>query len=109
MRLLTALWAFSICASALDLRQFKIGPSDHTKREQAAVQMLVDEVYKRTQIWILPMQYGETLSVHPQIFVRRGRGPAEGYRIRRADRHLIIEGNDERGVLFGIGRLLREM
>ncbi len=38
---------------------------------------------------------------------RSGSGPAEGYSIRIEGRTVRVAGNDARGVLFGVGRLLR--
>ncbi len=67
--------------------------------------MLRDEVQKRTQIQ-LPIT---PLAGSPAITISRGRGPAEGYSLRVAGSQASIVANDERGMLFGIGRLLREM
>jgi hypothetical protein len=97
-----------LCASALDLREAKLRPDGAgTAREVAAATMLVDEVFKRTQIRI--DGFAPVTQSRPGIHVRRKQGPAEGYRVFVQRNAVIVEGNDERGVLFGIGRLLREM
>jgi hypothetical protein len=135
----------------LDLSQaVVVAPAELSRREQRAVQMLLDEVEKRTMIrWKVTSSWSkEDL---PVIAVRRhasrkskvegrkskqqadldsilsisfaralgggqradrdGIPPAEGYRIevQPSRRAVFVIGNDERGVLFGVGRLLREM
>ncbi|MGA2136344.1 MAG: hypothetical protein ABSH50_28980 [Bryobacteraceae bacterium] len=40
---------------------------------------------------------------------RRFKGPPEGYAIRSSAHEVAISGSDSRGILFGIGRLLREL
>jgi hypothetical protein len=106
-----------------------VAPSDLSAREKKAVEMLIDEVAKRTRIrWKLVSEWprGEKT---PAIVVGQGaqlerqfpetapllkrQAPAagaEGYRIQTAKRGLVlVAGNDPRGVLFGAGRLLREL
>ena len=77
-----------------------------TGPERKAVTMLVDEVEKRTGIrWpVAPSASGQRI----EVTVARA-GPAEGYHIEVAADSVRVTGNDARGVLFGIGRLLREM
>ena len=97
---------FTAQASGLDLAKARLAtPSGLSKRESQAVEMLRDEVQKRTQIQlpILPVTGG------PAISISRGRGPAEGYSLQVAGAKVSIVANDERGMLFGIGRLLREL
>jgi hypothetical protein len=86
---------------ALDLRTaaVKCTPSDNK-----AAAVLIEEVEKRTQIrW--PLNAGGS----PAITLERGSGPAEGYRIRVANGGVTVSGSDARGVLFGVGRLLRSL
>ncbi len=65
--------------------------------------MLVEEVERRSGVrWGLGG--GE-----PVVRIGRGTGPAEGYHLRIAAGGVAVTGNDERGVLFGAGRLLREL
>ena len=97
---------FAAQAAELDLSEARLTlPSGLSKREAKAVEMLRDEVQKRTQIQ-LPIA---TSAVGPAIAISRGRGPAEGYSLQVAGSQASIIANDERGMLFGIGRLLREM
>ncbi len=102
----------AICAG-LDLTNaVVVTPSALSGPERKAVTMLVDEVEKRTLIhW--PVQTGMPSDGKPAIeLTRLGRGPAEGYRfdVRASGAPAVaIAGNDARGVLFGIGRLLRTL
>jgi hypothetical protein len=68
-----------------------------------AVTMLVEEVEKRAGV------HWSRADAGANVVVTQGSGPAEGYSIR-VDRGVVrVTGNDARGVLFGIGRLLRAM
>jgi hypothetical protein len=97
---------FAAHAADLDLSKARLAlPTGLSKREAKAVEMLRDEVHKRTRIQ-LPIS---TPAGGPTITVSRGRGPAEGYSLRVAGSQVSIAANDERGMLFGIGRLLREL
>jgi hypothetical protein len=97
---------FAASAVGLDLSNAHLVlPSGLSKRESKAVEMLRDEVQKRTQIQ-LPIAPSGADAV---IAISRGRGPAEGYSLQVAGSRVSIIANDERGMLFGIGRLLREM
>jgi hypothetical protein len=76
--------------------------------ETKAVTVLVEEVEKRSQIrW--PISHTRPPAGTPVVFVERGSGPAEGFRIRTEGLTVTISGNDPRGVLFGVGKLLREL
>jgi hypothetical protein len=116
-----------VAETLLDLRSAVIVVSPRaTVREQTAVQVLVDEVRKRT--WItLPVQSTWPEAGRPVISVARlgtlQGGPsstgglatpgAEGFQIAVTAAgqtpHVTVAGADERGVLFGVGRLLREL
>ncbi len=89
--------------SALDLSRAVV-----VSQQKAAV-MLVEEVEKRTQIrW--PVAQARPSASVPVIEVRLGgAGQPEGYRIRVAGGAVSVVGNDARGVLFGVGRLLRAL
>lgn len=98
-------------------------------REKKAVEMLVDEVRKRTLIrWAvvnaLPTsQDVPAIVVGPHSKIRLLAATAvkpaattdanrpEGYQIvtRGSPPIVTVAGNDERGVMFGVGRLLREL
>jgi hypothetical protein len=108
-----------------------IGPASPNLHQQTALQVLVEEVEKRTQIH-LPLQAGSgaDAAAKPRIVVgtrdslkaRAGEIPgglpsvnppgAEGYVLRvdasRKPATVFVIGADDRGVLFGVGRLLRE-
>lgn len=117
-------------ANSVDLaKAVVVTPSDLTHREQKAVAMLVDEVAKRTQIrWSvttdwpkssetpvisigqepsLTKAFSQTSAPLKSLAMEKG---ADGYRvIVESPSTLVVAGNDERGVLFGAGRLLREL
>jgi hypothetical protein len=105
-------------------------PTGLTATERQAVTMLVEEVEKRTQIrWqrtdALPQPGQAVIAVGPldvlrnsgtriaELDANRTAGPAEGFRltVRVQDGvpTVLVAGNDARGVMFGVGRLLREM
>ncbi len=117
-------------SATIDLtRAVIVVPSDASAREKKAVAMLVDEVEKRSQIrWQVaaesPKTDGAAFVVvgretnltrdYPQTKPWLARQPAtagaEGYRIQMPEKAtVLVVGNDERGVLFGVGRLLREL
>jgi hypothetical protein len=109
-----------------------VTPPKLSPPEQRAVRLLVEEVEKRTLIrWevshIWPADSVPVIGVGPVSALASFSGPfakkiaaqpevkgAEGFRIytdketRPAPTVLVI-GNDARGVLFGVGRLLREL
>ncbi len=94
-------------AFALDLTNSVVKtPADLRGPERKAVEMLVDEVAARTQGLRWPLNAAGGSAV---IEIRRGTGPAEGYTLRTDARGVTISGNDVRGVLFGIGHLLRSL
>ncbi|MCA9160514.1 MAG: hypothetical protein KDA72_19420, partial [Planctomycetales bacterium] len=106
-----------------------VAPADLSPRETKAVSMLVEEVAKRSQIqWSVSHDWPEPSQL-PVIAVGRDdnlrrdfphtvagldRIPApsgaEGYRVQTEPHStVLVVGNDPRGVLFGVGRLLREL
>jgi hypothetical protein len=129
------LFACLCCAMsgrALDLRNAVIVSAPNASpRQKQAVKMLVEEAEKRTSIrW--PQQTAWPATNVPVIAVglksalSEFTGPhaeglqsspassaPEGYRlcVRKAEHNpaVVILGNDERGVLFGVGGLLREL
>ncbi|HEV3137396.1 MAG TPA: hypothetical protein VGZ26_05820 [Pirellulales bacterium] len=112
---------------AADLSQaVVVTPANLSGPEKKAVGMLLDEVQKRTQIrWRVasawPMKAEAVIAVGPTSALAAFAGPlgdelkqepagkAEGFRIRGKRSTVLVAGNDERGVLFGIGWLLRHM
>ena len=70
--------------------------------------MLVDEVEKRTGLtWPVSSSSadGPVITIHHAT----GTGPTEGFRLAVRNKGIDIQGNDDRGTLFGIGRFLREL
>jgi hypothetical protein len=105
-------------------------PANQSRHEKKAVEMLLDEVRKRSQIrWEVIHKWPQSTSVVIAIgqapalaalvgtplkkLIDQSSGPKEGFRLfaKRLQRNdaFFVSGNDERGVLFGIGRLLREL
>ena len=80
--------------------------------ERKAVVMLVEEVEKRTGIrWPVHQTPSEgigSVGIRVEVSLRQG-SPAEGYRVEVSGNTVRVAGNDARGVLFVVGRLLREM
>ena len=136
---LSCVWVASVSPGAaqeqvVDLRDaVVVTAAELSGPEAAAVDLLLDEVEKRTIIrWDVVHEWPADLSI-PVLAVgqaatagewaaalapRLGLGAetrlAEGYRIRtivegRPAPAVLIAGNDPRGVLFGIGRLLQEL
>ena len=113
--------------AAIDLRSAVVVTSARpTAREKKAVQVLVEEVQKRTLI-TLPVA-NSSVAGRPSIRIGRiGSLPggarsspaglsnpgAEGFQLvatgSGAAAEVTVAGADERGVLFGVGRLLREL
>lgn len=87
---------------ALDLSGATVVAAPNLK----AVTVLVEEVEKRTGIRWPVERRAEGVRIEIN---RRSGGPAEGYRIEVRDGSVRVTGNDARGVLFGAGRLLREL
>src|SRR5437899_3232476 len=114
-------------AGALDLsKALVLTPANLSVPEKKAVSMLLDEVEKRSQIrWTsarelpadrLPVIAVGQCSALKQFADATEPGDelvSEGYRVRvqnAPDRQVVlVAGNDSRGVLFGVGRLLREL
>jgi hypothetical protein len=118
-------------ATALDLsKAMVICPPALEPAERKAVLMLEEEAQKRTQIrWDQTAGWpsdGVVIAVGPASKIGQFAGPygdeiskakgppgAEGYRLfvtkGKGASAVFVIGNDSRGVLFGIGRLLREL
>lgn len=119
--------------STIDLKgAIVVTPEVQSRREQKAVQLLVEEVEKRTETrW--PVVHRLEAGAHPAIVVgsdqalekaggdlargvpSEGQEPPgpEGYRLRTSERSgsivVTVAGAGERGVLFGVGGLLRSL
>ena len=117
----------------IDLRRAQLViPSDLSGPENKAVELLVEEIQARMRLrlnvntaWprnaaVPVMALGPVTSLknfagrHADEFAGEQQLPPEGYRIRTiaADERApaaVIVGNDSRGVLFGVGHLLRSL
>ena len=108
---LVLVWGCGMAAAA-DLSRATVSvPPGLTGPEQKAVALLVDAVAERSRL-LWPVAVGSPRPGEPVVVVRRGNGgKAEGYQLRSFDNHgapgVEVTGNDERGVLFGVGGLLR--
>ena len=109
-----------------------VSPQDLSTQERKAIEMLIDELEKRTLVrWEVLHKWPEepvpVVAIGQASSLKELAGPfaesvssqpavsgAEGYGIRVMTREgsgpaVLVIGNDARGVLFGAGRLLREM
>ncbi|HTM55832.1 MAG TPA: hypothetical protein VL175_17525 [Pirellulales bacterium] len=103
-----------------------VASPDATPREKKATAMLVDEIAKRTNVRLEVQNKAPQVDAAAIFVGRRGKLaplagdlgsddadlktlPAEGFRVRSRGSRVAIAGNDERGVLFGIGYLLRQL
>ena len=111
----------------LDLSEARVvSPGGLSAREGRAVEMLLEEVEKRTRIRLRRVDTWPDSGAAIAVAAARlldsfgGRlaldsdsqgGAAEGYHLRTQERPPLVAviGNDERGVLYGIGRLLRAL
>lgn len=134
--LLTVILAVPSAGQAPSLHDFTsaqlVTAGDLSGVEQAAVEMLVDEIESRTNVRLSPTSDWPSsstsiIAIGSKDGFGAGYGPfaeaevaasvdtvAEGFTIRLEDRNgqpprLLIAGNDPRGVLFGAGYLLRKM
>lgn len=129
---LAALFGSLALAGDLDLTRARVvAPPGRTGASAKAVTLLVEEVEQRSQVrWAVSESWPD--GPNPVVVVGEASAlrtlgsldpsdlppenvpaPAEGYRIRvrrggTADRVSIV-GNDPRGVLFGVGHLLRQL
>ena len=120
------------CAAQIDLgRAIVVVPDGLSGPEHKAVRMLVDEVRKRSGIgWDVLIRWPTGRAGHrggsarlaetiPGPYGQQVRALAtgkdkEGFRIETLESDagapaVVVVGNDARGVLFGVGRLLREL
>jgi hypothetical protein len=106
---LSVLFLGRVGVLALDLSRAVVVVEGDSPRANKAAVMLVEEVEKRSGLrWeISKEKNGDKKTV---ILLHEKAAPgAEGFTIRANEQGVRVEGNDERGVMFGIGRLLREM
>jgi hypothetical protein len=115
-RVLAILLAAVAPAIAADLTHATVvAPASLSAPERKAVSLLIDSVRERTRItW--PSVATNPGAGQPVVTIQRAPGtplPAEGYHLRTFDNGgapgVQIVGNDERGILFGVGGLLRAL
>ena len=104
--------AASLCSAADLTHATVVAPASLTAPERKAVALLVDSVRERTRLtW--PVAASEPGQGTPVVRITQApvasKLPAEGYRLRSFEGGVEITGNDERGVLFGVGGLLRAL
>jgi hypothetical protein len=132
-----SLWAQGVNAqstdSPVDLTQaVVVAPAGLSPVEQKAVELLIEEVAQRTQIrWQQQTAWPAdtntpVVAVGPAVSIAQFAGPhaailpakespsAEGFRLKSvvsagSAPAVLVVGNDARGVLFGIGQLLRTL
>jgi hypothetical protein len=97
-------------------RAVVVAPADFSGPENKAVQMLIEEVEKRTQLrWQrvnqAPNEGVPFISINRTAIKGGSKTPLlrEGYQIKTAGNAVSITGNDARGILFGAGHLLRAL
>ncbi|MFO0937710.1 MAG: hypothetical protein U0798_14490 [Gemmataceae bacterium] len=107
-------------AEDVDLtRAVVVTPNGLSPRETQAVKLLTEEIARRSWVrWetasALPSS-GPAIVVVPSslkdkaVPIPAGVVGPEGFRIGIVDKTVYVSGNDERGTLFGVGRLLREL
>lgn len=127
--LLGGIFSNNVAGADLDLsRAVILAPKEASPLQKKAAQMLVEEVEKRTQIrWPIIQQAKDKTA--PVIVINTMEGlaktefgqplnkikdwPAEGYSISVGANDqppmVVCMGNDERGLLFAVGRMLREL
>lgn len=112
-------------AMALDLREAVVVLApDASVQERKAAQTLVEEVEKRSQVRfrtagslpgdapaIILGTNDQVAALAPSLARRLIPAPtgAEGFRVQVIENNVVVAGNDDRGVLFGAGYLLRHL
>lgn len=131
---LLAVAAIPTCAAELDLTRAVIVVDAHASRlEKKAAAVLAEEVEKRSWVqWpivtaippgdapVIELKNGGQTAFSARSGARNRQVidaekvsvpifPPEGYRLQAGPRNVVIAGNDERGVLYGVGGLLRAL
>jgi hypothetical protein len=120
------LLAMTTPAFAADFSAARVLPPPNASLQvNKAVEMLVEEVHERTRLhWSVEptspndgkpevhlLRAADKASFPPVLRSIKLSGKAEGYAIRTAENpaRIYVIGHDDRGILFGVGRLLREL
>jgi hypothetical protein len=105
---LLAVYCGEVCALGLDLTRAVVVVEGDSPRVRKAAVMLSEEVEKRTGLrWPIAKEQAGAGVMVVLLHEKAGAGP-EGFTIRANEQGVWVDGNDERGVMFGVGRLLRE-
>jgi hypothetical protein len=108
---LALLACFGASASILDLKQAQIVPSRNLRARKAA-QILAEEIEKRTQLR-LEISTQRRRGTPVILIGDPASGPAEGFAVKarlvEGQPEIVVTGNDDRGVIFGAGYLLRQL
>lgn len=110
-------------ASEIDLTTATlVTPAEMEPRQRKAVEMLLDETERRSGVrwnesheWpvdgrpAVAVGLASALNAFSAAATTIVNTEPEGYTLRTGSGSVIVAGNDARGVLFGVGRLLREM
>ena len=112
--------------AALDLKSsVVVAPQNLTLQEKTAVAVLIEEIQKRTQMRLavqtaMPPRGTPAIVVGTSTKLAGVAGAAlgrmtaaphgdEGFRVQVVDGNVVVAGNDARGMLFGVGYLLRNL
>jgi hypothetical protein len=99
-----------LCASALLGARFEnavvVLASPATTPQKKAVQMLVEEIEKRTQLRLKVSTAAPAAA--PSIYIKVAAGKPESFTLTSTATSITIAGADDRGVVFGTGYLLRQ-
>jgi hypothetical protein len=100
-----AVFFLTTTATALDLHNARVNPDPNlTGPEKKSVQMLLEEVEHRSALnW--SSGSGPTIKIHHAT----NSGPSEGFHLTVRANTVDIQGNDDRGTLFGVGQFLRAL
>lgn len=99
----------TVKATALDLSKAIVTTSENPSRvEQNAARMLIEEVEKRTRVRLTVNSTNAETRVKIKLSAQNA-GTAEGFTIETSETGVAIKGNDVRGVMFGVGHLLRNL
>ena len=102
--------AWSLAFAQTDLTNaVVVAPPNFSGAENKAVQMLIEEVERRTQLRWQRTTQANGVSININRAANGARLLREGYQIQTTNNAVTITGNDARGVLFGVGHLLRTL
>lgn len=99
--------AAAMAAAGLDLTHAVVQlPASRDPQALMAATVLIDEVRARTN---LTLETRRTNGAPAIALIERKSGPAEGFKISTTANGVTIEGTAPRGLLYGVGKLLRNL